>query len=532
MGGSRDTPPVHKASSCGETSETILSRSSSHGADYAGNMCQKPLTDLKIVFEDGAVGVNSAALAALSAAVRRSLEACHDVLQLPDVKLSTFSAFLAAVSRGSDVELSNDAREMLSLLEVQTKPSVNREDYKQLPEINEKEARLLKDKTASIPHSGSGNNQDEVISSSSTRPKKQKGRPKSSKSGSGGEKFCKECGGSFVDSWKHRRQCTALNHDIKYVCHECGKGFRRLGAVKHHLKLSGACKLNPSNQREYGRLLQFAETEAAGRSVCRDCGCEYVTRKGPREHRKNCSALTQFQCFSCRRGINTIDGFHVHFAKFPACRAAPDNAEIVSELAARSHRPEFHVCYLCGAQYKTKESMEKHMVTHTEHVEYHPCPRKDCDKRFITQKALDLHLKHHTMPKVICSICGKQVKQGSMPLHMILHTGKKIDCHICGKMFQHKGVLNKHIRSVHDDKRATKQPRESRQPRKPGELPSSVPAPAVCQLQYSHPAQVRCRPQSQSQPLIMRQLLLSFVDVFTPSITYLELRISRQVLDN
>ena len=32
--------------------------------------------------------------------------------------------------------------------------------------------------------------------------------------------------------------------------------------------------------------------------------------------------------------------------------------------------------------------------------------------------------------QVICSICGKQVKQGSMPLHMILHTGKKIGTNI------------------------------------------------------------------------------------------------------
>ena len=176
MDGSRDTSPVHNTSSCGETSETILSRSSLLGADYVGQMCQRPLADLKIIFEDGAVDVNSAALAALSAAVRRSLEDCHDVLQLPDVKLSTFSAFLATVSRGSDVELSNDAREMLSLLEVQTKQSVNnREDCEQLPEITEKETRLLKDTTTSIPHSGSGNNEDEVIVSSSTRPRKQKG---------------------------------------------------------------------------------------------------------------------------------------------------------------------------------------------------------------------------------------------------------------------------------------------------------------------------------------------------------------------
>ena len=30
-----------------------------------------------------------------------------------------------------------------------------------------------------------------------------------------------------------------------------------------------------------------------------------------------------------------MDGFHIHFSKFPVCRAAPENAEIVAEIVAR-----------------------------------------------------------------------------------------------------------------------------------------------------------------------------------------------------
>lgn len=102
------------------------------------------------------------------------------------------------------------------------------------------------------------------------------------------------------------------------------------------------------------------------------------------------------------------------------------------------------------------------MLSHSETVEYFMCQHAECGKKFITQKALDLHLKNHAMPKVICSICGKQVKQGSMPLHMILHTGKKIECNLCGKMFQHKGVLNKHIRTIHDEKKTQRAQKEKR----------------------------------------------------------------------
>ena len=96
--------------------------------------------------------------------------------------------------------------------------------------------------------------------------------------------------------------------------------------------------------------------------------------------------------------MNAMDGFHIHFSKFPACREDPRNTEIVAEIVARSQKPEFHVCYLCGAQYKAKESIEKHMLSHSDNVEYYHCREADCNKKFITQKALDMH------SKVICTL--------------------------------------------------------------------------------------------------------------------------------
>ena len=198
-----------------------------------------------------------------------------------------------------------------------------------------------------------------------------------------------------------------------------------LGAVKKHFKLFSKCKLNDLNQKEYEKLMKYVDNNIKGKTVCQDCGCEYVTRwevftgyiavawsihravivlgallhfcqtfrKGPQEHRKNCSAFTQYKCHACNRGMNAMDGFHIHFSKFPACREAPENADIVSEILARAQKPEFHVCYLCGAQYKAKESIEKHMLIHSENVEYYHCKESDCKKKFITQKALEMHYK-------------------------------------------------------------------------------------------------------------------------------------------
>lgn len=326
------------------------------------------------------------------------------------------------------------------------------------------------------------------------------GRPKGSKTGKGTKKVCNDCGGTYKDSWKHRRQCTAVNNDIKFTCGECKKGFRRLGAVKKHFKLFKTCKLNSKNQKDYQKLMKYVDSNIKGKTVCQDCGCEYVTRKGPQEHRKNCSSFTQFKCYACLRGMNAMDGFHIHFSKFPACREDPRNAEIVAEIVARSQKPEFHVCFLCGVQYKAKESIEKHMLSHSENVEYYHCKESDCKKKFITAKALEMHSKNHAMPKVICSICGKQVKQGSMPLHMILHTGKKIECPMCGKLFQHKGVLNKHIRTIHDEKKTPRAPRQRRKRvRKPK---ASQPKPMMAHVQGISQVQAI---QVQVQPELVHQ---------------------------
>jgi len=275
---------------------------------------------------------------------------------------------------------------------------------------------------------------------------------RSTKSGAG-HKICQECGGTYSDSWKHRRQCTSSNRDIKHICFSCKKGFRRLGTLKKHFLLISKCKLDERNQREYMKLLRFLENNVKGKTICTDCGLELSTRKGSLEHRKNCSAFTRFKCHACNRGMNALDGFHIHFSKYPACRQAKENKEIVAELMARSVKPDFHVCHLCGAQYKAKESIDKHMLTHSENLVYLVCPEVECGKKFLTPKSMEMHMKNHAMPMVICSVCGKQVKQGSLALHMVLHTGKKVACPVCAKLFQHKGVLNKHFKACHMEKK-------------------------------------------------------------------------------
>ena len=417
--------------------------------------------DVELVFDDGRIDCNLAYLVAISGTLRKCVMECHDVIRISGFKTDTFSNFINILNfkRGEknismdiveftqsmDIHWLKSQSDVVSCLQISASSSP-----KKIGKVIETENQGHLDSTKDVRVRRKLENGTALTVQSETI--RAIGRPKGSKSREG-EKVCRECGGSFDDSWKHKRQCPALNRDIKHICHLCRKGFRRLGAVKKHFQLSEKCKYNSSNQQEYAKLIKYADNEVKGRTVCHDCGCDYATRKGSQEHRKNCSAFTQFKCFACNRGINALDGFQIHFSRHPDCREAPANKTILAEMGVRAKKPEYHVCHLCGAQYRTRESIERHMVSHADNLEKFECKHPDCGKIFINTKARDLHLKNHLEPKGICSICGKQVKKGSMPLHMVLHTGKKVECTLCGKMFQHKGVLNKHMKSVHGDQK-------------------------------------------------------------------------------
>merc|ERR1712156_76891 len=109
-------------------------------------------------------------------------------------------------------------------------------------------------------------------------------------------------------------------------------------------------------------------------------------------------------------------------------------------------------------------------------------------------------------------------KQGSMALHMVLHTGKKIECDICGKLFQHKGVLNKHMKNAHDPKKVPKVVKEKKRRVKKEVL--EVESCAVTQLPPVQSIQVQLdnegeAVQAVSLPSVVPGLALTVPDINT-----------------
>jgi len=271
---------------------------------------------------------------------------------------------------------------------------------------------------------------------------------------------CEDCGKFFKNESKHKKLCaTSEKTAMKHECYECGRKFRKLVSIKRHFQTFEICKNNHENLLTFPKVFDHSK----GRTTCLDCGCEYITRKGHQEHKKKCSAFTKHKCHSCGRGINTLNGFHIHFNNFPDCKDDPRNSEILLELGTKGAKAKNHVCYMCGATYKMKEWLEKHMISHAGQVEYFACKEETCAMKFITEKAVELHMASvHPDAKGECPICSQLIPRGQLKTHILNHAVK---CSQCEKIFSHKGVLGAHFEAVHGPREKKKKAPRKRKPR-------------------------------------------------------------------
>ena len=158
-------------------------------------------------------------------------------------------------------------------------------------------------------------------------------------------------------------------------------------------------------------------------------------------------------------------------------------------LLSHSDKKPFK-CNLCGWGFHQKTNMERHLASHTNEGEGHPCSY--CNSWFTTKSVVSLHMRqaHAEMvttktryeedddynpsasgsevPRKIlrpettdtsvnetelsnlnltCNICGKTfLKKTNLKHHLMLHRGEKPwKCHICGWRFVQKCNLKKHI---------------------------------------------------------------------------------------
>ncbi|KAF7649535.1 hypothetical protein LDENG_00139960 [Lucifuga dentata] len=112
-------------------------------------------------------------------------------------------------------------------------------------------------------------------------------------------------------------------------------------------------------------------------------------------------------------------------------------------------------CSECGAAFKNKGNLSRHMRTHTGSKLF-SC--SVCGKSFTHNEKLDDHMKCHSGSKPFsCSFCNKQFRRKDhIVTHMRIHTGEKLfSCSVCGKKFTVNGNLKRHMRIYTGEKSST-----------------------------------------------------------------------------
>lgn len=108
-------------------------------------------------------------------------------------------------------------------------------------------------------------------------------------------------------------------------------------------------------------------------------------------------------------------------------------------------------CTVCRAKLKSEAHLKKHMVTRHQPKDF------ICDyegKHFNSKDKLRLHIfQHRKYYRVQCTVCHREYRTNqSMRKHLRTHFEKN-QCDACGQIFKHKRLLHNHISAFHTDER-------------------------------------------------------------------------------
>ena len=136
------------------------------------------------------------------------------------------------------------------------------------------------------------------------------------------------------------------------------------------------------------------------------------------------------------------------------CYALFDTQNELNEHKKTAHRPENYHCEFCEKKFELKYVLTEHIATvHQEK----PCNK--CDKTFkkltsFREHQLEEHgIKHKSVEKSPCSVCGNEIKKYQMKEHIRrFHEPKEntFKCDKCDSVFNRKHTLFTHIKRVHE----------------------------------------------------------------------------------
>ncbi|XP_052364655.1 mucin-5AC-like [Oncorhynchus keta] len=204
-----------------------------------------------------------------------------------------------------------------------------------------------------------------------------------------------------------------------------------------------------------------APRKRLAKNQCADCGRVLSSAAALESHASLHSGKRPFACSACGKDFPDLKGLNRHARvhgdqrghQCPKC-----DKTFVYRFGLTKHEQVVHsgvrpfICPICDKRLITQRDLEAHIRVHTGEK---PFACSLCVKRFKRRVELNVHLMWHNGEKRHwCSYCGKGfLDYNNLKNHKLVHTGEKpYTCSECGKRFKQTGHLKKHLKTVHKDR--------------------------------------------------------------------------------
>ncbi|XP_054744913.1 zinc finger protein weckle-like [Anastrepha obliqua] len=196
--------------------------------------------------------------------------------------------------------------------------------------------------------------------------------------------------------------------DDKYYCSDCSLHFQRRGNFRVHMKKRHGMALEPL--------------------TCSQCSKSFKNIFDLNLHIKTHRPLSEKRIFPC-----------------PQCdRKFSQKCYVANHIKFVHEDIRPFICEECGEGTRTETTLREHMLIHTDLA---PFECEICKKFFKKQSRLKSHMQIHSSSKHICRECGLQLNtRETLNRHMLVHSDiMRHKCDYCGRAFKRAKTLKSHL---------------------------------------------------------------------------------------
>jgi len=274
--------------------------------------------------------------------------------------------------------------------------------------------------------------------------------------------------GQQLDPPPQQQQSDPIDRKIttKFPCDHCYKQFNTEAQLNKHIKVFERLEKKVEIKQCLYCVEQF---QMVGGGLNKDFVKHLILLHGDKAQESSFREIMErhqkliLQCDYCSESFNDEKSKEIHLRlahpeaeseNVFCCHVCGKVYERYSTLFGhmKIHRPGNYICTECGAAFKVRSYLNRHMNSHDKNKKKFPCD--ECDKKFCRPYLMEQHKKftHNKDLPFKCVECGKAARTLTrLNIHIrAVHSKEKpFPCEVCGFKSSRMDNLNMHRTKVH-----------------------------------------------------------------------------------